>query len=376
MTDRDCLRIDLRDTPRSRGYDIVVGSGLLETAAEFIAPLLPRPRVVIISDENVAPLYLKTLEASLTGAGIRSDHLIVPPGEASKSFDGLGRLLEHLLALPIDRQTTLVALGGGVVGDLTGVTASLALRGVPFIQVPTTLLAQVDSAVGGKTGVNSLAGKNLIGSFYQPILVLSDLATLDSLPRREMQAGYAEVVKYAAIGDRSFFDWLEDNGAQILNIGDRDSARMAILKSCAAKAAIVAADERESGQRRLLNLGHTFAHAFEAAAGYGSILHGEAVAMGLVAAFDLSERLGHCPAGETDLLHRHFRALGMAVRPGEIVDCTDWTVDQLMSLMTRDKKASDGRVTFVLVRRLGEAFLSDAVGEDALRATLENCLSG
>ena len=290
-TDVDSVRVDLG----ARGYDILVGAGLLAAAGHYIRPLLRHPRVVVITDSNVAPLYLAAVETALGEADIECTAITLPAGEQTKDFAHLEALAEDLLAGKVGRDTTLVALGGGVIGDLAGFAAAITMRGMDFVQIPTTLLAQVDSAVGGKTGINTRHGKNLVGAFHQPRLVLSDIATLDTLPERELVAGYAEVVKYGLIRDAAFFRWLETNGLRLCG-GDTEARRHAVAACCAAKAAIVAEDEREAGRRALLNLGHTFGHALEAQSGFGdTLLHGEAVAIGMVLAFELSARLGPCP---------------------------------------------------------------------------------
>ena len=301
-TNPDSRPVQTRETVRvelgPRSYDVLVGSDLLREAGKLLAPLLPGRSAVVVSDTVVAEIFLNSTLDALKEAGFACSHVIVDSGEQSKDLATLGGVLDDILGRGIERSTTLVALGGGVVGDLTGFAASVLLRGVPFIQIPTTLLAQVDSGVGGKTGVNSTHGKNLIGTFYQPRLVLADVATLGTLPARELRAGYAEIVKYGLIDDPEFFAWLERNGAALL-AGDRDLLRAAVAQSCRAKARIVAADERESGSRALLNLGHTFAHAMEAETSYdGSLLHGEAVAYGIVLAHRLSAALGHCGADD------------------------------------------------------------------------------
>jgi 3-dehydroquinate synthase len=281
-----------------RSYDIVIDSGLIDRVGELARKLLPASKVIVVTDDTVMPLYGTRVVASFKQAGIEAPSVTVPAGEASKEFGAFGKLMNDLLDLRPDRKTTLVALGGGVVGDLTGFAASVLLRGVDFIQVPTTLLAQVDSSVGGKTGINTRHGKNLVGSFHQPRLVVADTDVLDTLPRRELLAGYAEVVKYGLIDDPKFFDWCEQNGAEVL-AGDTAKRSYAIERSCVAKARIVAADERETTDlRALLNLGHTFGHALEAETGFGpDLLHGEAVGAGMAMAFDLSARLGLCRSG-------------------------------------------------------------------------------
>ncbi len=355
-----------------RSYDILIGAGLLDATGEHLAPLLPQPRVVIVTDANVAPLYLARLEASLAAAGIARAAVVLPAGEASKSFTQLEALCERLLALKVERRTTLLALGGGVIGDLTGFAAGILLRGLDFIQVPTTLLAQVDSSVGGKTGINTAHGKNLVGLFHQPRLVLIDVDTLATLEARQRRAGYAEVVKYGLLGDAGFFAWLEAHGAELL-AGDRDAITQAVQVSCAAKAAIVAADEREGGIRALLNLGHTFAHALEAATGFGdALLHGEAVGVGMALAFELSRRLGYCAGAEVERVVRHLAAVGL---PSDLHWLTGATPHDLVAHMLGDKKVQDGRLTFVLARRIGEAFLDRQVPAAVLEDVLADALA-
>lgn len=342
---------------------------LLEKSGSLIKSLLPTPKMFIITDENVARIHLPKLEHVLTEAGINHQAIIVEPGESSKSFAVLEVLLEEVLDCKPERQTTLIALGGGVVGDLTGVSASLLLRGVNFIQIPTTLLAQVDSSVGGKTGINSKHGKNLVGSFYQPKLVLADLDLLDSLPEREFLSGYAEVVKYGLINDEKFFSWLVENEEKIKE-HDTDTLKQCVITCCQAKADIVASDEREGGIRALLNLGHTFGHALEAETGYGEeLLHGEAVAIGMVMAFELSSRLGHCSADEVDKVKNHFTAVGLPISMKDIRD--SWDVDALLGHMQRDKKVSGGKMVFILVKGIGEAYIEKEVGEAELLELLK-----
>jgi 3-dehydroquinate synthase len=362
----------------SRAYRIVVGAKLIARADELIAPVLHQKRVFIVTDSNVAPLYLTPLTAALTRGGVKVDHAVVPAGEASKNFEQLARVLDAMLAAKCERGTMIVALGGGVVGDLAGFAASILLRGVDFIQVPTTLLSQVDSSVGGKTGINTAAGKNLVGSFHQPRLVLADTDALATLPRRELLAGYAEVVKYGLLGDPAFFAWLEAHAARALDIGHGDTSALirAIVSSCEAKARIVAADEKEAGVRALLNLGHTFGHALEAETGYGAaLLHGEAVAMGMIMAFDLSVRLGLCPAADAARVRKHFAAIGLKIDPPKRGVHGTITPEPLIAHMGQDKKVKDGAMTFVLARAIGQAFLSQDVSLHALRATLETALA-
>jgi 3-dehydroquinate synthase len=361
----ETVRVELA----SRSYDIIIGEGLLAHAGDYLAAVLTRPRVVIVTDKNVAGLHLAPLRASLDRAGIANDAIIVPPGEGSKNFSQLEALLDQLLALRVERRDTIVALGGGVVGDLTGFAAAILRRGVDFIQLPTTLLAQVDSSVGGKTAINASQGKNLIGAFYQPRLVLADISALASLPDRELRAGYGEVVKYGLIDDFEFFEWLEEHGGEILS-GDGAALRHAVAVSCRSKAAIVARDERESGDRALLNLGHTFAHALEAEGGYdGSLLHGEAVAVGLHMAFALSTAMGLCSSQETDRLRRHLLAMGLPVAI-EQINLPGLTAEKMVHHMRQDKKVIDGRLTFVLARGIGRAFIQNDVAAAAVKRML------
>lgn len=352
-----------------RSYDIVIGSGLLTDAGRYLSPLLPSPRVIIVSDEQVAAYYLQPLQAALDAANIRHEAVIVPAGEASKSFSRFEWLMNELLLRTPDRKTTLVALGGGVVGDLCGFAASVLLRGVPFVQIPTSLLAQVDSSVGGKTGINTPAGKNLVGSFYQPLLVLIDTDTLKTLPKRELRAGYAEVVKYGLIDDAPFFNWLEAEGDQVL-AGHGAAMAHAIHTSCASKARIVAADEREGGVRALLNLGHTFGHALEAECGYGdTLVHGEAVAVGMVLACRLSEKMGQMKAEDTERLVAHLQRSGLPVSPKAIR--SDWNADALCRHFYADKKAEEGALTFITLRGIGHSVVSKQVNAALARDVIE-----
>jgi len=367
--DRETVRVEFG--PRS--YDVVVGTGLIHDTGRLLAPLLPGRSAVVITDRTVADFYLDATLHALKDGGFASSDLVVEAGERSKDLGTLGDVLESILSRRIERSTVLVALGGGVVGDLTGFAASILLRGVPFVQIPTTLLAQVDSGVGGKTGVNSTHGKNLIGTFYQPKLVLADVGTLATLPVRERRAGYAEVVKYGLIDDPAFFAWLERNGPALID-GDPGMLRAAVAHSCRAKARIVAADERESGSRALLNLGHTFAHALEAEVGYdGSLLHGEAVAYGIVLAHRLSASLDLCSDEDVSRVAAHFHAVGL---PSEAtaLPAFRWDAPQLIERMKRDKKVQDGQMTFVLTRGIGRAFLSKDVPSEALSALLDQAL--
>ena len=358
----------------SRAYDIVVGNALLADAGSYLADVISRPRVAVVTDETVAELHLPALQRALADAGIETTEIVLAPGEQTKSFDGLIGLVDQLLDAHIERTDTIVAFGGGVVGDLTGFAASVLRRGVPVVQIPTTLLAQVDAAIGGKTGINTRQGKNMIGAFHQPSLVLCDVDLLASLPAREFLAGYAEVVKYGLLGDVNFFEWLEGNGAAMI-AGDVAARNYAVLTSARAKAEIVAADERESGRRALLNLGHTFAHAIEAELGYDSrLLHGEAVAIGTVMAFELSERLRICPAEDVQRVRQHFEAVGLPTAtptgPGAAPE-HGWDPARLLGHMRQDKKVQGGTLTFVLAKGIGRGVVSKDVAEAEVARILE-----
>jgi 3-dehydroquinate synthase len=357
----------------ARSYDILIGEGLLAEAGAHIAPLLKRPLVAVVTDENVARYHLQPLIQALRESGIEAVSIVLPAGEATKSYACLAALCDKLLAAGIERRDRIIALGGGVIGDLTGFAAAILRRGVDFIQIPTTLLAQVDSSVGGKTGINSPLGKNLIGAFHQPVAVLADTNFLDSLPKRELAAGYAEVVKYGLLGDAPFFAWLEANGRDLLQ-GDNDKRIHAIRVSCEAKARIVAEDETETGVRALLNLGHTFGHAFEAATGYSNrLLHGEAVSIGMVQAFRFSERLKHCAEGTADRIARHLKSSGLPIHVSQIPGSLP-SAAELLSTMRQDKKAQAGKLTFILARGLGEAFVERHVADKDILAFLEDDL--
>lgn len=351
-----------------RSYDILVGRGLLDRAAEPIAALGCRA-AAIVSDETVAPLYASRLAGGLDSRGIRSTVVAVPAGEGSKSYETLARVCDAVLAARIERGDLVVALGGGVVGDLAGFAAAVVRRGVRLVQVPTTLLAQVDSSVGGKTGINSSHGKNLVGAFHQPSLVVADTAVLDTLPMRELRAGYAEVAKYGLIDDAGFFAWCEANWRGLFAGGpERDYA---VARSCRAKAAVVARDEREEGERALLNLGHTFAHALERVVAYDSarLVHGEAVAVGLCLAFRFSARLGLCPEQDAARVCGHLAAVGLPTRLAEVPGGCG-TVDVLMDAMAQDKKVKDGALTFILARGIGQSFIARGIAPEAVRAFL------
>ncbi len=355
----------------ARRYEVRIGSGLIDRAGVEVAPLLRRPRVAVVTDETVAALHLDRLRAAFAGQGIAVASLSLPPGESTKSWDHLGRTVEWLLSERIERRDVVVAVGGGVIGDLAGFAAAILRRGVRFVQIPTTLLAQVDSSVGGKTGINSGYGKNLIGAFHQPSLVLADVDALGTLSSRDFLAGYGEVVKYGLLGDADFFDWLEAN-APAMAAGDTALRQRAIVRSVEMKAAIVARDETEEGERALLNLGHTFCHALEKATGYGDrLLHGEGVAIGCALAFDLSARLGLCSQEEPGRVRAHLSRLGMRTDPRDIPGDLPGP-EALLALMGQDKKVVDGRLRFILARGIGKAFVADDVPEAAVLDTLRN----
>ncbi|MBX9910506.1 MAG: 3-dehydroquinate synthase [Beijerinckiaceae bacterium] len=360
-------RIGVSVALEGRAYDIHIGRHLLCEAAGLIGDLAPGAKVALVTDGTVAALHAPALEASLHQAGIASTRMVIPPGEASKSFGQLAALCDELLAAKIERNDIVVALGGGVVGDLTGFAAAILRRGVRFVQIPTSLLAQVDSSVGGKTGINSSHGKNLIGAFHQPALVIADTALLDTLSEREFKAGYAEVVKYGLIDDPGFFDWCEANWSRIIAGGpERDHA---VAVACRAKAAIVARDEREEGDRALLNLGHTFAHALERLTGYDSrrLVHGEAVAIGLALAFRFSQRLGLCPGQDAVRVARHLDAVGLPSRLRQVPGGTG-SADEIVAAMAQDKKVKRGVLTFILARGIGRSFIAPGVAAEEVRA--------
>ncbi|MCJ8144882.1 3-dehydroquinate synthase [Ancylobacter sp. A5.8] len=353
----------------SRSYDIVIGPHLLEEIGARIASLRPGARVGIVTDAHVAERHLATVEASLKAAGLTSSAIVVAPGEGSKNFATFEHVIDELLGARIERRDLVLALGGGVIGDLSGFAAAALRRGVDFVQAPTSLLAQVDSSVGGKTGINSRHGKNLVGAFHQPILVLADTSVLDTLPLREFRSGYAEVAKYGLIDNAAFFAWLERKWKDVFAGGP---ARIeAIATSCAAKAAVVARDELETGDRALLNLGHTFGHALEAGAGFSQrLLHGEAVAIGMAQAFRFSAAQGLCSPDDAARVSVHLRAVGLPTRiadiPGELPD-----TDGLMRLIGQDKKVSRGALTFILARGIGQSFIARDVDPAAVRAFLD-----
>ncbi|MCE1193362.1 MULTISPECIES: 3-dehydroquinate synthase [Betaproteobacteria] len=352
------LRVALDD----RAYDIHIGTGLLDDVAPIL-PFVKKAGVAVVTNETVAPLYLSRLAAALRQAGVAVIEIVLPDGEAYKDWPTLNRIFDVLLEQHAERSTTLIALGGGVIGDMTGFAAACYQRGVPFIQIPTTLLSQVDSSVGGKTAINHPRGKNMIGAFYQPKLVLADLDTLDTLPDRELAAGLAEVIKYGLIRDPEFLVWLEANMTRLL-ARDKEALAYAVRRSCEHKAEVVAADEKEAGERALLNLGHTFGHAIETGLGYGEWLHGEAVAAGTMMAAELSRRLGWLGESDVQRIEALFRAAGLPVCGPNL------GAERYLELMSHDKKVQDGRLRLVLLERLGRAVLSDAAPEAEIRAAI------
>jgi 3-dehydroquinate synthase len=363
----------------TRSYDIVIGRGVLASLGGRIAALRPGAKAVIVTDDNVARYHLEPAEAALRHAGVAASRVIVPSGEGSKSYRVFEQVCEAVIASRIERGDLAIALGGGVIGDLTGFVAAVVRRGLDYVQVPTTLLADVDSSVGGKTAIDSAHGKNLIGAFHQPILVLADTALLDTLPEREFRAGYAELVKYGLLGDADFFAWLEKNWREVFAGGNSSgsSAREhAIAESCRAKAAIVARDERETGERALLNLGHTFGHALEAACGFSDrLLHGEAIGAGMALAFEFSaRRQGLLPMAQAQRAIRHLAEVGLPTRLQDIPGPLP-SVDQLMDLIAQDKKVKRGKLTFILVRGIGSAFIEAGVDAREVRVFLSEKLA-
>lgn len=352
-----------------REYDIHIGPGLLAKSGALIGPMLARKQVCVVTDENVAALHLETLRDGLAADGIAMEALVLPAGESTKSWVYLEQTVEWLLSQRVERKDLVVALGGGVIGDLTGFAAAVLRRGVGFVQIPTSLLAQVDSSVGGKTGINSPLGKNLVGAFHQPRLVLADIDVLGTLTPRDFLAGYGEVVKYGMLGDATFFEWLEAQGPALAT-GDEAARIAAVKRSCEMKAEIVVRDETEQGDRALLNLGHTFCHALEAATGYGDrLLHGEGVAVGCALAFELSMRLGLCAQEAPSRVREHLRAMGMKVDLKDIEGGLP-DADGLLDLMGQDKKVVDGQLRFILARGIGEAFVTADVPRDVVRQLL------
>ncbi|MEH2586677.1 3-dehydroquinate synthase [Bradyrhizobium sp. AZCC 1721] len=361
-----------------RAYDIVIGRGVLDTLGARVAALRPGVRTAIVTDRTVAKHWLEQTERSLTEAGIPMSRVIVEEGEVSKTYAGLEKVSEALIAAKIERNDLVIALGGGVVGDLAGFAAAILRRGVDFVQVPTSLLAQVDSSVGGKTGINSPQGKNLLGAFHQPVLVIADTSVLDTLSPRQFRAGYAEVAKYGVLGDEAFFTWLEANHADIFSGGA--AREHAIATSCRAKAAIVSRDERENGERALLNLGHTFGHALEAATGFSDrLFHGEGVSVGMVLAAEFSAKLGMISEVEATRVERHLASVGLPTHLQDIAGFAQEGLadaDALMALMAQDKKVKRGKLTFILLQAIGRAVVANDVEPALVRDFLQQKLSG
>jgi len=361
-----------------RTYDIIIGRDVLPSLGSRVAALRPGVRTAIVTDRTVAKHWLEQAEASLSSAGIATSRIIVEEGEGSKSYAGLEKVSEALIAARIERNDLVIALGGGVVGDLAGFAAAILRRGVDFVQVPTSLLAQVDSSVGGKTGINSPQGKNLLGAFHQPVLVIADTSVLDTLSPRQFRAGYAEVAKYGILGDEAFFSWLEANAADIFS--GSAAREHAVATSCRAKAAIVSRDERETGERALLNLGHTFGHALEAATGFSDrLFHGEGVSVGMVLAAEFSASLGMISQGDVNRVERHLAAVGLPTRLQDIAGFTQEGLadaDALLALMAQDKKVKRGKLTFILLEAIGRAVIANDVEpslvRDFLKAKLAN----
>ena len=359
----------------ARSYDVLIGPGLISSAGERIAALMPGRNVAVVTDENVAARHLPQLAAALRSAKIEAAEIVVPPGEASKSFAQLQVVVEAILEARLERGDAVVALGGGVVGDLAGLAAAVTRRGMHLVQMPTTLLAQVDSSVGGKTGINAKHGKNLVGAFLQPDLVLADTAALDTLPAREFRAGYAEMAKAGLIGDARFFLWLEKNRGHVFSGG---AARIyAIAESVRFKARTVAADERETGERALLNLGHTFGHAIEAACGFDAsrLVHGEAVAIGIALAHDFSVAEGLAPKADAERARKHLKEAGLPVSLADVPGPA-LSAEELMRHIAQDKKVKRGRLTFILTRGIGKAFIADDVPQAKVKAFLEGQVKG
>jgi len=361
-----------------RAYDIVIGRGVLQSLGQRIAALRPGVRTAIVTDRTVAKHWLEPAERSLAEAGIPTSRVVVEEGEISKTYAGLEKVSEALIAAKIERNDLVIALGGGVVGDLAGFAAAILRRGVDFVQVPTSLLAQVDSSVGGKTGINSPQGKNLLGAFHQPVLVIADTSVLDTLSPRQFRAGYAEVAKYGVLGDEAFFTWLEANCADIFSGGA--AREHAIATSCRAKAAIVSRDERENGERALLNLGHTFGHALEAATGFSDrLFHGEGVSIGMVLAAEFSARLGMVSAADAARVERHLASAGLPTHLQDIAGFAQEGLadaDALMALMAQDKKVKRGKLTFILLQAIGRAVVANDVEPALVRDFLQQKLAG
>ena len=371
VNEHNKLRINLKEN----SYDIIIEHGLLSNWA-LISQKFGKPKTFIVTDSNIAVHWLKQTIESLSAQGMSPKVLEVPVGESTKSFINLEKIIDQLLESKVDRDSLLIALGGGVIGDLAGFAGAVTLRGIKVIQVPTTLLSQVDSSVGGKTGVNVRQGKNLVGSFHQPSLVAIDTQVLQTLPSRQLFAGYAEVLKYGLIKDRSFFDWLELNGKKVLE-GDKLAQQFAIFTSCRIKAEIVEADEKEKNLRAILNFGHTFGHALEAEAGYdGNLLHGEAVSIGMVLAIELSKSLGYLSGQDAGRAVEYIRNIGLPTNINSIEGSTSWHPDGIIQHMQHDKKVSNGQLRFVLIKGIGEAYLTADVERNDIYRVIEKSLSG
>ncbi len=365
------MNVSIKVPLPEREYNIEIGQDLLSTSSDYIFPLLRRQKVVIVTDENVAALHLETLENSLDAAKIFHSTLTLPPGEATKSWTYLQKTVDFLLEEKTERADVIIALGGGVIGDLVGFAAAILRRGVSFVQIPTSLLAQVDSSVGGKTGINTSQGKNLVGAFHQPILVLSDVEVLNTLQKRDFMSGYGEVVKYGLLGSEDFFVWLEKNGSALVT-GDITARLEAVRMSCQIKVDIVAKDETEQGDRALLNLGHTFSHALEAATGYSNrLMHGEGVAIGCVLAFELSARLGLCPQEAPSRVRAHLQKMGMKTEIADIKGSLP-AAAELLLIMAQDKKVVGGKLNFVLVNDIGKSFMTSDIDKDTILSVLHD----
>ena len=372
MSEHNKLRINLKEN----SYDIIIEHGLLSELGALISKKFGKPKTFIVTDSNIAVHWLKQTIESLSAQGMSPKVLEVPVGESTKSFINLEKIIDQLLESKVDRDSVLIALGGGVIGDLAGFAGAVTLRGIKVIQVPTTLLSQVDSSVGGKTGVNVRQGKNLVGSFHQPSLVAIDTQVLQTLPSRQLFAGYAEVLKYGLIKDQSFFDWLELNGKKVLE-GDKLAQQFAIFTSCRIKAEIVEADEKEKNLRAILNFGHTFGHALEAEAGYdGNLLHGEAVSIGMVLAIELSKSLGYLSGQDAGRAVEYIRNIGLPTNINSIEGSTSWHPDGIIQHMQHDKKVSNGQLRFVLIKGIGEAYLTADVERNDIYNVIEKSLSG
>jgi 3-dehydroquinate synthase len=356
-----------------RSYDIMIGRGLITNSGPIIAPFLSQSRVVIITDQNVAPLHLRSCEASMRSAGVSVSSLVLPNGEGTKSWKFVIQVVEWMLEQKVERNDLVVALGGGVIGDLVGFSAAILRRGVQFVQIPTSLLAQVDSSIGGKTGINVSFGKNLVGAFHQPSVVLADIQALDTLPNRDFLSGYGEVAKYGLLGDENFFCWLEDNAAALID-GDVELRIEAVKRSCQIKAKIVENDEREQGERALLNLGHTFCHALEGVTNFSdALLHGEGVSIGCSLAFDVSAKLGLCSQEVPSRVREHFKSINVATDISQINGFVG-TAERIYELMAQDKKVVKGVIRFILATDIGKAIVQENVSKSLILEVLQNSL--